>query len=146
VNFESLMGADLIYAMVIMEVTEEVANERLKELTLQKVKEEHSDLWEWHYDELADEIIHRENIKTEEEWNDRDGEEKAFALMKEKIKGSLKLAYDCWTRHEWPRNITSFNIRGIKGIMTADMSWGDSWPALDELGIIDSLGITENDW
>ena len=66
--------------------------------------------------------------------------------MKEKIKASLKLAYDCWTRDEWPRNIASFNIRGIKGIMTADMSWGDSWPALDELGIISSLRITENDW
>tara|TARA_B100001778_G_scaffold320395_1_gene310764 strand:- start:18435 stop:18830 length:396 start_codon:yes stop_codon:yes gene_type:complete len=131
------MGADLIYVMVIMEVTEEVANERLKELTLQKVKEEHSDFWEWHEDDI---------IEGMDEWNDRDGDEKAFALMKEKIKVGLKLAYDCWTRGEWLRNITSFNIRGIKGIMTADMSWGDSWPELDELGIIRSLGITENDW
>tara|TARA_B100000085_G_scaffold272232_1_gene286489 strand:- start:101 stop:496 length:396 start_codon:yes stop_codon:yes gene_type:complete len=131
------MGADLIYAKVIMEVTEEVANERLKELTLQKVKEEHSDFWEWHEDEIIEEILMNGTTPDDE---------KAFALMKEKIKVGLKLAYDCWTRGEWPRNITSFNIRGIKGIMTADMSWGDSWPALDKLGMISSLGITENDW
>lgn len=129
VEVKPLMGADLVYAMVIMEVTEEVANERLKELSLQNMEEEHSAFWKYYteeYEEVEDEI--------------------ALTLIKEKIGVGLKLAYDCWTRGEWQRDIVSFDLRGVRGIMTADRTWGDSWPALEDLGIISFLRITENDW
>jgi hypothetical protein len=141
------MGADLIYAMIYMEVTEEEARQRVSNLTFEILSEkDERNNWkltshEYQLDTLFCDID--ENTETETQQVEHRICEFVDSVKSE-ANEALDMAYGAWTRNKWPRDIAGFDIRGNKGILTADLSGGDSWNALEQLELLDILEITES--
>ena len=61
------------------------------------------------------------------------------------LKDWLNYYYDVYEQKKgYPRNLSLIYIKGFPVMITGDMSWGDSWPALKQLGILGTLRITED--
>jgi len=139
------MGADLIYAMIYMEVTEEEARQRVSDLTIESLTEkDEKGNWVLHtFDEPLDDLF-CEIEDNPKPINVKRIKQEFVETLKKEANEALDMVYGAWVRNEWPRDIAGFNIRGNKGILTADLSWGDSWNALEQLELLGTLGITES--
>ena len=148
------MGADLIYSMLYMEVSEEEAAKRRRELTFEKLTaKDQKDNWllRTHEDKIEDLFWRIEQLPYEEA--DEDEQKKEIANLKQRFVSDVRMdvakamdvAYGAWTHGRYPRDVAAFNVKGTKGLITAGMSWGDSWETLEQFSLLNILGITSDE-
>ena len=148
------MGADLIYSMMFMEVSEEEARRRVNELNFEKLTETEEFHGKDHY-VLTTHESHIEDLlyKIEElpyEEADEARQKEAIEHMKNNFVDSIKsdankaldVAFGAWTHGKYPRDVAPFNVKGTKGLITAGMSCGDSWETLEQFHLLNILEIT----
>lgn len=139
------MGADLIYSMLFIEISETEAEKRVDELTLEILaRKDEQDHWLLiNHQEQLDELFYEI-----EENSDNNTEDVEFAinqfidLVKEEAKQALDVVYAAWNREIYPRDTAAFNVKGNRGLITADMSWGDSWERLEQFELLNILELT----
>lgn len=145
------MGADLIFSMCYVEVSEEEARRRVEELTFEKMsqKDERNDfLLGTHEAQLEDLVYLMDQLPYEEP--DEARQKEAAESMKQNIVDSVKsdchkaldVVYGAWNHGKYPRDVAPFNVKGTRGLITADMSWGASWDALEQFTLLNILEIT----
>ena len=148
------MGADLIYSMCYMEVSENDAKRRKSELTFEKLTktdQKGNFLLRTHEDKIADLFWKIQQLPYEEADEDKQKEE--IAHMKQQfvsdvmmdVAKAIDVVYGAWNRGRYPRDVAAFNARGNKGLITAGMSWGDSWETLEQFSLLNILGITSDE-
>jgi hypothetical protein len=139
------MGADLIYSMLFIEISETEAKKRVDELTLEILaRKDERDHWllRNHEDQLDDlfyEIEENSEHKTEEV---EFAINQFIDLVKEEAKQALDVVYAAWDRGTYHRDTAAFNVKGNRGLITADMSWGDSWERLEQFELLNILELT----
>lgn len=137
------MGADLLLAWTVIEVDRDTALSRVDDITAEKLNEKN-----WYF---VEELIEH---NWDEMWNLYDGKDDFTGLevlthclpkFKTDLKDWLNYYYDVYERKKgFDRNLSLIHIKGFPVMMTGDMSWGDTWPALEQLGILGTLRITES--
>ena len=139
------MGADLIYSMLFIEVNEIEAKKRVDELTLEilaRKDERNHWLLRNHEDEL-DELFYEIEENSENKTEDVEFKINQFIdLVKEEAKKALDVVYGAWDRGIYLRDIAPFNVKGNRGLITAGMSWGDSWKSLEQFELLQILELT----
>jgi len=139
------MGADLIYSMLFIEVNEIKAKKRVDELTLEILaRKDERNYWllRTHENEL-DELFYEIEENSENKTEDVEFKINQFIdLVKEEAKKALDIVYEAWDRGIYPRDIAAFNVKGNRGLITADMSWGDSWKSLEQFELLTILELT----
>jgi len=149
------MGADLIYSMLYMEVSENDAKRRKNELTWEKLTaKDQRDNWllTTHEAQIENLFYWIDSIPSVSEL-DEDTIKEEIANLKENFVSEVKMevakaidvVYGAWTRGRYPRDVAAFNVRGNKGLITAGMSWGDSWETLEQFSLLNILGITSDE-
>lgn len=139
------MGADLLLAWMVIEVDRDTALSRVDDITAKKLNEKEKD---WYF---VEELI---EYNWEEMMDLHDGEDNFTGLelltqflpkFKTDLKDWLNYYYDVYENKKgYPRNLSLIYIKESPVMITGDMSWGDSWPALKRLGILGTLRITED--
>ena len=134
--------------MCYVEVSEEEARRRVNELTFEKLTaKDQKDNWllTTHEDKIED-------LFYEIEMNsDTETEQVEFKLnqfldsVKVDCHKALDVVYGAWVHGAYPRDVAAFNVRGNKGLITAGMSWGDSWETLEQFSLLNILGITSDE-
>lgn len=131
--------------MLYMEVSEEEARRRVNELTFEKLAQK---------DERNDFVLSTHDGQLEdlffviEEFSETETEQVEFKLnqfldsVKVDCHKALDVAYGAWTHGAYPRDVAAFNVKGTKGLITAGMSWGDSWETLEQFNLLNILEIT----
>lgn len=137
------MGADLLLSWIVIEVDRDTALSRVDDITAEKLNEKN-----WYF---VEELI---ESRWDEMWDAYDGKDDFTDLevlthclpkFKADLKDWLNYYYDVYERKKrFDRNLSLIHIKGFPVMITGDMSWGDTWPALEQLGILGTLRITED--
>ena len=140
--------------MLYMEVSEEEARRRKSELTFEKLTktdQKGNFLLRTHEDKIEDLFCQIEDLPYEEADEDKQKEE--IANLKQQFVSDVRMdvakamdvVYGAWTHGRYPRDVAAFNVKGTVGLITAGMSWGDSWETLEQFSLLNILGITSDE-
>ena len=137
------MGADLLLSWTVIEVDRETALSRVDDITAEKLNEKN-----WYF---VEELI---DFNWEDMMDLHDGEDDFTGLevlkqflpkFKTDLKDWLNYYYDVYEKKKrYPRNLSLIHIKGFRVMITGGESWGDTWDALEQLGILGTLRITED--
>ena len=139
------MGADLLLSWMVIEVDRDTALSRVDDITAEKLNEKRKN---WYFvEELIDD-------NWEEMMDLHDGEDNFTSLevltqflpkFKSDLKSWLNYYYDVYEKKKgYPRNLSLIHIKGFPVMITGGESWGDTWDALEQLGILGTCRITED--
>ena len=137
------MGADLLLAWTVIEVDRDTALSRVDDITAKKLKEKNwyfvEELIEYNWEAMMD--LH----DGEDDFTDLEVLTQFLPKFKTDLKDWLNYYYDVYEKKKgYPRNLSLIHIKGSPVMITGDMSWGDTWDSLDQLGTLGTLRITED--
>jgi len=136
------MGADLLLAWTVIEVDRDTALSRVDDITAEKLNEKNwyfvEDLLEFNWTEEMEEKFYGST-------DDLAILNHVLPRFKADLKDWLNYYYDVYEKKKgYPRNLSLIHIKGFPVMITGGESWGDTWPALEQLGTLGSLRITQD--
>ena len=130
---------------MVIEVDRETALSRVDDIAAEELYGKQKD---WYFIEELIEYNWNEVMELHDSIDDfTDLEVLAHGLPKFKtdLKDWLNYYYDVYEKKKgYPRNLSLIHIKGFPVMITGDMSWGSSWSALEQLGVLGTLRITQD--